>query len=57
MRGRHVCACGRLAERSIPSGIDGLFVKGKSKGYKMVCGECYRRIRRLRSRFRPILDA
>jgi len=29
--------CGRLAKKSIPSGIDGLFVKGKSKDYEMVC--------------------
>jgi len=53
MRGRHVCVCGGPAERSIPRGIDGLFVKGGSEEYEMVCGECYRRIRRLGRRFRP----
>jgi len=39
--------------RASQKGIDGLFVKGKSKGYEMACGECYRRIRRLYRRFRP----
>jgi hypothetical protein len=54
MRGRkHVCVCGRPAERPLPKGIDGLFAKGKSKEFEKVCEECYRRIGRLRSRFRP----
>jgi len=31
MRGRkHVCVCGRPAEKPLPEGIDGLFAKGKS---------------------------
>jgi len=50
---KHVCVCGRPAEKPLPKGIDGLFVKSKSKEYEKVCEECYRRIRRLRSRFRP----
>jgi len=54
MKGRkHTCVCGRLAEKPLPEGIDGLFAKGKSKGFEMVCEECFRRIRRLYRRFRP----
>jgi len=45
--------CGRPAEKPLPKGIDGLFAKGKSKGFEKVCEECYMRIERLRSRFRP----
>ena len=48
---RHVCVCGRLAEKALPRGIDGLFVRGRA--YEMVCDECYRRIERLYRRFRP----
>ena len=51
--GRRVCMCGRPAEKPLPEGIDGLFVKGKSEGFEKVCEECYRRIRRLKSRFMP----
>ena len=29
-----------------------MFVKDKSKGYEKVCGECYRRIRKLYRKFR-----
>jgi len=50
---KHVCVCGRPAEKPLPKGIDGLFAKGKSKEYEKVCGECYRRVERLKSRFRP----
>jgi len=42
-----------MAERSITKRIDDMFVKDKSKGYEMVCKECYRRIEGLRSRFKP----
>ena len=45
--------CGRPAEKPLPEGIDGLFAKGKSKGYEKVCEEYYRRIERLRGRLRP----
>ena len=45
--------CGRPAENPLPEGIDGLFAKGKSKGFEKVCKECYRRVERLRSRLRP----
>ena len=45
--------CGRPAENPPPEGIDGLSAKGKSKEYEKVCEECYMRIERLRSRFRP----
>jgi len=55
MSRRHVCVCGERAERSIPRGIDGLFVNSKSKDYKRVCEEFYRRIEKLRSKFRPSL--
>jgi len=48
---KHVCVCGRPAEKPLPEGIDGLFAKGRA--YEKVCEECYRRIRGLRSRFRP----
>jgi len=48
--------CGRPAEKPLPKGIDGLFAKGKSKGYEKVCEEYYRRIRRLKSRFRRASD-
>ena len=52
MRGRkHVCVCGRPAERPLPESIDGLFVR--CRAYERVCEECYRRIEGLRSRFRP----
>ena len=52
MRGRkHVCVCGRPAERPLPKGIDGLFAK--CRAYEKVCEECFRRIERLRNRFRP----
>jgi len=51
MERRHVCVCGRLAEKPLPKDIDGLFVKGKA--YEIVCEECFRRIKRLRSRFKP----
>jgi len=47
--------CGRPAEKPLPEGIDGLFVKGKSEGFEKVCEECYMRIEGLRSRFRPSL--
>jgi len=50
---KHVCVCGRPAEKPLPKDIDGLFVKGKSKGFEKVCEECYRRIKGLKSRFRP----
>ena len=54
MRGRkNICVCGRPAERSLPRGIDGLFVK--CRAYETVCGECYRRIGRLYRRFRSRL--
>jgi len=43
--------CGRPAEKPLPKGIDGLFVR--CRAYDKVYEECYRRIRRLRSRFRP----
>ena len=43
--------CGRLAEKALPRGIDGLFVRGRA--YEMVCDECFRRIGRLYRRFRP----
>jgi len=48
---KHVCVCGRPAEKPLQKGIDGLFAKGRA--YEKVCEECYRRIRGLRSRFRP----
>jgi len=51
---KHVCVCGRPAEKSLPNGIDGLFIKGKSKEFEIVCGECYRRIGRFRSLVRSI---
>jgi len=52
MRGRKdVCVCGRPAERPLPEGIDGLFVR--CRAYERVCEECYRRVERLRSRLRP----
>ena len=41
MRGRkNMCVCGRPAERSLPRGIDGLFVKGQGlKAYEVIiCG-------------------
>jgi len=50
---KHICVCGRPAERPLPKGIDGLFVKGKSEGFEKVCEGCYRRVEGLRSRFRP----
>ena len=54
MSQKHVCVCGRLAERSLPRGIDGLFVKGEGyKLYDKVCEECYERIKRLDERFKP----
>jgi len=43
--------CGRPAENPPPEGIDGLFAR--CRAYEKVCEECYRRIRRLRSRLRP----
>ena len=44
MRSRkHVCVCGRPAERPLPEGIDGLFVKGQFKGYEKICEECRKR--------------
>ena len=45
--------CGRPAEKPLQKGIDGLFVKGKSKGFEKICEECYRRIEWLKSRLRP----
>ena len=51
MSRKHVCVCGRLAEKALPKSIDGLFVRGRA--YEMVCEECYRRIERLYRRFRP----
>jgi len=54
MSQKYVCVCGRLAEKPLPRGIDGLFVKGHGlKVYEMVCEECYRRIERLEKRFKP----
>ena len=54
MSQNYVCVCGRLAEKPLPRGIDGLFVKGHGlKVYERVCEECYRRIERLERRFRP----
>ena len=47
----NICVCGRPAEKPLPEGIDGLFAR--CRAYEKVCEECYRRIRRLRSRFRP----
>jgi len=50
----YVCVCGRLAEKPLPKGIDGLFVKGQGfKVYERVCEECYERILRLDERFKP----
>ena len=50
----YVCVCGRLAEKPLPKGIDGLFVKGQGfKAYEKVCRDCYRRIKRLDERFKP----
>ena len=34
---RHVCVCGRLAEKALPRGIDGLFVRGRA--YEMFFGQ------------------
>ena len=49
-----VCVCGRLAEKPLPRGIDGLFVKGQGfKMYERICEECYERILRLERRFKP----
>ena len=49
-----VCVCGRPAERRIPRGIDGVFVKGQGfKPYEKVCRDCYERIKRLYERFKP----
>ena len=49
-----ICVCGRLAEKPLPRGIDGLFVKGQGfKVYERVCEECYERILRLDERFKP----
>ena len=51
---KYVCVCGRLAERPLPRGIDALFVKGEGyKHYEKVCGECYKRIKKLDKRFKP----
>jgi len=43
--------CGRPAEKPLPKGIDGLFVR--CRAYDKVYEECYMRIEGLRSRFRP----
>jgi len=49
-----VCVCGRPAEKPLPKGIDGLFVKGQGfKPYERVCKECLKRIERLDRRFKP----
>ena len=54
MSQKYVCVCGRLAEKPLPRGIDGLFVKGQGfKVYERVCEECYERILRLEKRFKP----
>ena len=54
MSGEDVCVCGKPAERRIPRGIDGLFVKGGGyRHYEKVCRDCYRRIKRLDRRFKP----
>jgi len=54
MSRKHVCVCGRPAERRIPKTIDGLFVKGQGfKVYEKVCRDCYKRIRRLDEKFKP----
>jgi len=46
-----VKACFQEAEKSLPKGTDGLFVKDQA--YEIVYEECFKRIERLRSRFRP----
>jgi len=54
MSGEDVCVCGKPAERRIPRGIDGLFVRGEGyRHYEKVCEECYKRIKRLDRRFKP----
>ena len=54
MSGKDVCVCGRPADRPLPKGIDGVFVKGQGfKSYEKVCEECYKRIKRLDERFKP----
>jgi len=54
MSQKHVCVCGKLADKPLPKGIDGLFVKGQGfKPYERVCRDCYRRIKRLDERFKP----
>ena len=54
MSQKHVCVCGRPAERRIPRSIDGLFVKGQGfKPYEKVYRDCYRQIKRLDRRFKP----
>lgn len=54
MSGEDVCVCGKPAERSLPRGIDGLFVKGEGyRHYERVCRDCYERIKRLDERFKP----